>query len=76
MIIVLLAIGWGPLFIAEFVRGARPDLDASYGPQAFGMGWMGITLLCTILSVILAVIHAIRFVIRWLGGNGHEGLKP
>jgi hypothetical protein len=75
MIIVLLVMGWGPLFIAEFIRHARPDLDAS--SEGFGMAWgMGITVLCSFLAVILAVIHAIRLVVGWLGGNGHGGLEP
>jgi hypothetical protein len=53
----------GPLFIAEFIRHARPDLDAS--SEGFGMAWgMGITVLCSLLAVILAVIRVIRLVVR------------
>lgn len=64
MILVLLTVGWGPLFIAEFVRTARPDLNARYAPQAFAMGWMPITLSCSFLAVVYAVGHSIRLIFR------------
>jgi hypothetical protein len=70
MIVVLVIIGWGPLFIAELVRQSRPDLDANYSPQAFGMAWMGITLLCSVLAVIVSVIHIIRLILRFILGRG------
>lgn len=75
MIIVLLALGWGPLFIAEFVRGARPDLDAEYRPQAFAMGWLGITMICSFLAVVFAIVHLLRLVVQRLGGNDRGGLN-
>ena len=60
MILVALAIGWAPLFIAELVRQARPDLDAAYRPQAFGMAWMFVTVVCSLLALLLAAVHAVR----------------
>ncbi|HXF27455.1 MAG TPA: hypothetical protein VN610_09280 [Bryobacteraceae bacterium] len=32
MIAIFLTIAWGPLFVADFLRDARPGLDASYAP--------------------------------------------
>jgi hypothetical protein len=63
-ILLLIVIGWGPLFIAEFVRRSRPDLDASYAPQTFGIGWFPVTLLCMVLSVVLGVAQIFRVVLR------------
>jgi len=48
MIAVLLIVAWAPQFIATLVWSARPELAASYGPQAFAMGWLGITLVCSV----------------------------
>jgi hypothetical protein len=73
IIIAMLALGWGPLYVAEFIRRVRPDLDASYAPQAFGMGWMAITLLCSLVAGVLAVVHLIRFLMRLLGRSDHGG---
>jgi hypothetical protein len=63
MILVFLAVGWGPVFIAEFVRTTRPDLSANYGPQAFAMGWLAITIHCSILAVVYTIGHAIRLIV-------------
>jgi hypothetical protein len=64
MILILLMVGWLPLIIAEVARSARPDLDAGYRPQAFAMGWMGITVICSFLAAALFVAHLIWFIIR------------
>lgn len=76
MILVFLIVGWGPLFIADLVRAASPVLDAAYSPQAFGMAWMGITLLCSFLAIIFSVYHFIRFIFGGRGNNddGRMGL--
>lgn len=63
MILVFLAVGWGPVFIAEFVRTARPDLSASYVPQAFAMGWIGITLCCSLFAAVYTVASLIKLIV-------------
>jgi len=63
MILLFVVLGWGPVFLAEFVRSARPDLNASYGPQAFAMGWIMITLCCSLLAIAFAIGHAIRLIV-------------
>jgi hypothetical protein len=50
MIVVLVIVGWGPIFIAEAVRRTSTDLDAAYRPQSFAMQWMLITVVCSILT--------------------------
>ena len=65
MIVVFLALAWGPLFIAEYVRVTRPDLSASYQPQSFAMQWMRVTVLCSVLAIIYSVIGIVRLVSRW-----------
>ena len=62
-ILVFLAVGWGPVFIAEFVRTSRPDLSANYAPQAFAMGWLAITIGSSVLAAAYIVGHAIRLVV-------------
>jgi len=66
MILVCIAVAWGPLFIAEWVRHARPDLNASYGPQGFAMAWMFITLWFSILAAALILVHVLRWVVSEL----------
>lgn len=63
MILVFLAVGWGPLFVADFVRTSRPDLSANYVPQAFAMGWLTITIRCSILAGVYIVGYAIRLIV-------------
>jgi hypothetical protein len=55
MILLFVVVGWGPLFLADLVRSLRPDLNASYRPQAFAVGWMMITLCCSLLAVAFTV---------------------
>ena len=43
IIMFLLVLGWGPAFIAEAVRNARPDLDAAYVPQHYALQWIRVT---------------------------------
>ena len=69
MIVGLLAVAWGPLFVADLVRTSSPALDASYGPQGFGMAWMFVTLACTFLAIVAAVVHLIRFFVLVLQGR-------
>jgi len=63
MIAVFLVIGWGPLFVADFVRTTRPDLSARYAPQGFAMDWIRVTRDCTVLAVCYVIGHAIRLVV-------------
>jgi hypothetical protein len=60
MIVVLVIVGWGPIFIAEAVRRTSPELDAGYRPQSFAMQWMLITVLCSVLAILLVLVHALR----------------
>jgi len=60
----LLALGCGPIFVAELVRRAQPDLGAAYAPQAFAMGWMVITFFCSLFSIVLAIVYLVRLVSR------------
>jgi hypothetical protein len=64
LVVLFLAIGWGPLFVAEFVRTARPDLDASYVPQHFAMQWMRTAALFSLLAIVAAAVWVVRFVLR------------
>lgn len=61
-ILLLLTIGWAPLFFADLLRSVRPALNATYGPQAFAMSWLMITLWCSVLAVVLAIGHSIRLI--------------
>jgi hypothetical protein len=61
LVVLLLAVGWGPAFVADLIREARPDLDASYAPQHFAMHWIGMTALCSLLAIVAAVVWVIRF---------------
>jgi hypothetical protein len=72
-IVALVTIGWGPMFIAELVRTSRPDLDASYGPQAFGMVWLRVTFLCTSLAVVFLLIYLVRLIFSATRGKGSRG---
>jgi hypothetical protein len=59
-----LAVGWAPLFIADFVRGARPDLDGAYLPQAFAIAWMPVTALFSILAFVVTLSQVIRLAVK------------
>ncbi len=63
MIVVFLAVGWGPIFIAEFVRDVRPDLNATYSPQGFAMSWIMITFWSSLLAAALTVGHIVRLIV-------------
>lgn len=69
MIAGFLAVGWGPLFVAEAVRRASPSLDADYQPQSFAMRWLLITMVCTILAMVFALAYALRLVVIVLRGR-------
>jgi hypothetical protein len=62
MILVFLLVGWGPLFVDDFVTTIRPELSAGGGPQAFAIGWMLITLYSSLLAGVYIVAHVIRLV--------------
>jgi len=66
MILLSLVAGWGPVFLAELVREARPDLDARYVPQAFAMGWIVVSLWCSVLAVAPAIGHGIRPIVLFV----------
>jgi hypothetical protein len=63
IIVVLVVVGWGPIFIADAVRSASPNLDASYRTQSFAMQWMLVTVPCSVLASILMLVHALRLAI-------------
>jgi len=72
MIPLLIAIGWGPVMIAEAVRVSSPRADASYGPQSFAMHWILITVGCSVLAAVLVVLQSLRlvaFLVRKRGGG-------
>jgi heme/copper-type cytochrome/quinol oxidase subunit 2 len=69
IILLFLVIGWGPLFLADLVRYVRPDLNASYTPQAFAMGWLMITLWCSVLAIVLAVVHSVWLIMMTIRGS-------
>ena len=64
IIMFLLVLGWGPAFIAEAVRNARPDLDAAYVPQHYALAWIRVTAWCSLLAVVAGVIWAVRALFR------------
>ena len=65
MSVILPTVGWGPLFIAEFIREISPELDKSYGPQRFLMGWgLTVTVLCSFLAFIVLVVNVVRLIAR------------
>ena len=61
IVVLLLAVGWGPAFIADLVARSRPDLsaDATY----YVLQWMRITWYCTLLAIATAIIWVVRFII-------------
>jgi hypothetical protein len=61
-ILILLAVGWGPIFVADSIREMSSALDKSYKPQGFIMGWgLTITALSTLLAVVLCLVNIVRF---------------
>ena len=72
MIAGFLAVGWGPLFVAEAVRRASPALDADYQPQSFAMRWLLMTMGCTILAIVFALAHVLRLVVIVLRGRHND----
>ena len=64
LIAVTLSIGWGPLFVAECIRGAFPALDRAFEPQHFAMYWVRSTLLFSVLAALIMLAHGIAFVVR------------
>ena len=73
VIVVLVTVGWGPIFIAEFVRRARPDLDANYIPQHFAMQWIRTTALCSFFAIAAALVWITRFILRHFAARSAQG---
>ena len=70
MIGLLLSLAWGPLFVADWVRTTRPDLDASYKPQTFGIAWMVMVAIpCMWLALLLGAVHIVRVIVRSVRGD-------
>src|SRR5260370_16715040 len=61
LVVLFVAVGWGPALVADLLREALPVLDASYGLQGFAMHWMDMTALCSLLSAISPVILLLLF---------------
>ena len=58
----LLAVGWGPLFLADIVSETRfgESID-----QHYVMAWgMSVTFFCSALATALILIHIVRLVCR------------
>jgi hypothetical protein len=66
LVVLLLAVGWGPIFLAESVREARPDLDAAYVPQHFALQWMNTTVRCSLLAILASIVWIVRYILRRL----------
>ena len=62
MIPIFLFVGWGPLFLDDFVTSARPELNN--GGEAFAMGWMIVTFWCGLFTIIYAVGHIVRLALK------------
>ena len=69
MIIVVLVVGWGPVFVADCVRARHsdPDLVAEY--LHFVMQWLSITVLCSVIAGALTLVHGFIFLFRLLGNS-------
>src|ERR1700759_414142 len=63
-IFALLAIGWAPIFVADFVRQASPSLDARYVPQTFALGWLLVAVFYSVLAAVLFCIHGLGFLLQ------------
>jgi hypothetical protein len=72
LVVLFLAIGWGPLRVADLIREARPDLDASYALEHFAMRWIGVTASCSLLALVAAVVWVIRLILRRFGAASDE----
>lgn len=72
LVVLFVAVGWGPALVADLLREALPVLDASYGLQDFAMHWMDMTALCSLLAVVAAVIWVIRFFRRRFAAKDME----
>jgi len=60
-IVIFVAIGWGPLVIADSLLKVFPALDKNYAVSAFGMSWgLTVALGCTGLSGLSSVCQLIR----------------
>lgn len=66
---LFLAVGWGPLRVADLIREARPYSDASFDLQYFAMQWMEVTALCSLLAIVVAALWVIRFAVRRFAGR-------
>lgn len=73
VVVVLVTVGWGPIFIADFVRRARPDLDESYIPQHFAMQWLRTTELCSVVAIAAALVWIIRSILRRFAARSTQG---
>jgi hypothetical protein len=72
LVVLLLAIGWGPVFLAESVWEARPDLDAAYVPQHFALQWMNTTVRCSVLAIAATIVWLVRYVLRRFKTGGPD----
>jgi hypothetical protein len=63
LVVLFLAVGWGPLWVADLARNASPDLDASYAPQHFAMEWIGKAAFCPLLAAVVTFVCVIRFIL-------------
>jgi uncharacterized protein (DUF58 family) len=63
LIFGLLAVGWGPLLIAQWVASAHPDRNPDR-ITGFMLGWgLGVTAICSLLAVALVLLYAVRLIV-------------
>jgi len=69
MIVVVLAVGWGPALVADCVRVLQPDQNVIAECAHFVMHWIVITACCSVIALILILLHTFTFFFRLLGDH-------
>lgn len=64
LIVILVAIGWLPVFVADLIRDVSPSLNSQYAPQHFAMDWVLITIVCSGLASFVGIGVAINVLWR------------
>ena len=72
MILIFLAVGWGPAFIGDLAHIAGADADTESQLVSWTMGWLGMTVLCSISAIVLTIVHAVQLILRLFRGKSNS----
>src|SRR5579863_7718257 len=73
-ILILLVLGWGPVYVADWMHRLFPDFRSS--AVAFGLGWfLTVNLALTLLATISGLLHLARFLFYRPGDAAKDGIR-